>query len=181
MRKLALALILIGFVNSLSAQDYKTAVGVRIGIAMGVNVKHNLDSYNAVEGIFTHRWGGFILSGLYEYIQPTSEAGLNWYYGIGAHIGYWDSKRSGEFPGWWEKGHDGAYTIVGVDGIIGIEYTLENAPFNLSVDWKPVFNILGISALWGDMVAITIRYTLPNSGERKYRRKKDRYRRYYHY
>jgi hypothetical protein len=48
--------------------------------------------------------------------------------------------------------------VVGIDGIIGMEYNIEEIPFNISLDWKPGFNILGHTGFWGDELALSVRY-----------------------
>lgn len=159
MKKLILIGIFILFAFSVNAQDYYTAVGIRGGMSNGFSVKHFVSSVDAVEGIVAFRWGGFIVTGLYEYVHKFNEPGLSWYYGFGAHIGYWDGGRA-ENPNWWDAQHEGGLTIMGADGIIGMEYTFENVPINISLDWKPVFNLIGYSGLWGDMAAISIRYVI---------------------
>jgi hypothetical protein len=47
---------------------------------------------------------------------------------------------------------------VGLDGIIGLEYALPDAPLSISLDWKPAFNILGPVGLVGDEGALSVRY-----------------------
>ncbi len=158
MKKIIFIGVFILLVFSVNAQDYYTAVGIRGGMSNGVTVKHFLSRVDAVEGIVATRWGGFIVTGLYEFVHEFKTPGLNWYYGFGVHLGYWNGSRS-EKPGWWELEHDGGVTIMGADGILGIEYTFEDVPINISIDWKPVFNMLGYSGWWGDQAAASIRYT----------------------
>jgi hypothetical protein len=50
------------------------------------------------------------------------------------------------------------YTVIGIDGILGIEYNFEEVPINIGVDWKPAFNLTGYSGFWGDGGALSIRY-----------------------
>lgn len=159
MKKIIIVVLLFLTAFTVNAQDYYTAVGIRGGLSNGFSVKHFVNRYEAVEGILAFRWGGFIVTGLYEFNNELNEPGLNWYYGFGAHIGYWDGSRS-EQPNWWDAEHDGGVTVLGADGIIGMEYNFENIPLNISLDWKPVFNLVGYSGLWADMAAISIRYII---------------------
>jgi len=39
-----------------------------------------------------------------------------------------------------------------------LEYNFKEIPFNLGIDWKPVFNLTGASGFYGDGGAISIRY-----------------------
>jgi hypothetical protein len=77
---------------------------------------------------------------------------LNFYYGIGGHIGFWDGRY------YWNYNNDRNYTVIGIDGILGLEYNFKEIPFNLSIDWKPAFNLNDSSGFWGDGGAISIRY-----------------------
>ena len=71
------------------AQDYTTGIGIRGGYFNGLTVKHFVSDQAALEGIFTSRWRGFQVTGLYEiHNQAFNTPRLNWYYGFGAHIGF---------------------------------------------------------------------------------------------
>lgn len=136
-----------------NAQDYNTGIGLRGGWGTGLTVKHFLNSSKAVEGILDSRWHGFSITGLYEVHREAFNAPrLNWYYGLGGHVGFWD--------GQYYRNVDNHlnYTVVGIDGILGLEYNFKEIPFNLGIDWKPVFNLTGYSGIYGDGGAISIRY-----------------------
>ena len=160
MKKYCLVILFVfAFSGLIKAQNYETAIGIRGGFAPGLTVKHFLSDKTAVEGIFSTRWGGFMITGLYEIEAPAFDTeGLSWYYGGGAHIGFWNSSNSGN-P-WWEDDHKDNYTILGIDGIIGLSYTFAEIPINVSIDWKPMINFVGYSGFWGDMAAISVRYTI---------------------
>jgi hypothetical protein len=49
---------------------------------------------------------------------------------------------------------------VGVDGILGLDYKLKNAPLNFSLDWQPSFNFVGSSYFESGWAGLGIRYTL---------------------
>lgn len=151
-----LIVVLLGILISVAvvqAQDYNTGIGVRGGLSNGLTVKHFLNSNAAVEGILSTRWQGVNITGLYEiHSQAFQTPRLNWYYGLGGHIGFWDGNRN--HP-WF---NDGSYTIVGIDGIIGLEYNIEPIPFNISLDYKPAINLIGHTGFWGDEVAFSLRF-----------------------
>ena len=135
------------------AQDYATGIGLRGGFSNGFTVKHFMDDDTAVEGILTTRWKGFMVTGLYEiHNYPFAVQGLSWYYGVGGHIGFWD----GHDADWADD--DDSYTVIGVDGVLGLEYNFVEVPINLSLDWKPALNLIGYSGFWGDGGALSIRY-----------------------
>jgi hypothetical protein len=134
-------------------QDYRTSLGLRVGLPYGVTIKHFLDKHNALEGILASRWQGFIITGLYENEHATGEyPGLNWFWGGGAHIGFWGE---GENPNLNET-YSGS--VIGVDGIIGLEYTFDEIPLNLSLDILPSVNLIGNAGMGGINGAISIRY-----------------------
>ncbi len=136
-----------------NAQDYNTGIGLRGGLSSGVTVKHFVGEKSAIEGIVSARWKGFNIVALYEiHNQAFDVEGLNWYYGFGGHVGFWD----GANVGWADDTN--SYTVAGLDGIIGLEYNFNDIPLNVSIDWKPAFNIIGYSGFWGDGGAFSIRY-----------------------
>lgn len=147
---LAVVFCIVSFGN---AQSYKTGVGLRGGLSGGVTIKHFVSSNTAIEGIVSSRWRGVNLTGLYEiHAQAFDVEGFNWYYGFGGHIGFWD----GKYASW---GHDDkSYSVVGLDGILGLEYKIPDIPISLSADWKPMINVFGHTGLWTDGGAISIKY-----------------------
>lgn len=154
MKRLILTFILIIFVVSFAnAQDYRTGIGLRGGFSNGLTVKHFLTGKTAVEGILSTRWRGFDVTGLYEiHNQAFNTERLNWYFGFGGHVGFWN----GDYANWGEPGIN--YIIVGIDGILGIEYNFKEVPINIGLDWKPAFNLIGYTGFWGDGGALSIRY-----------------------
>jgi len=154
MKKLiVLCLIVFSFISVSSAQDYNTGIGLRAGYYNGLTVKHFISSNRAIEGLVSSRWRGFDITGLYEINhQAFSTPRLNWYYGIGAHVGFWN----GDNTTWGDRGRE--YSVVGIDGIIGLEYNFIEIPFNIGIDWKPTINIIGYTGFWADGVALSVRY-----------------------
>jgi hypothetical protein len=151
MRKSIFTILLaISIVSFTNAQDYKTGVGLRGGFSSGLTIKHFVSEKTAFEGLLSTRWQGFEITGLYEIHNQAFEVEhLNWYYGFGAHIG---SYNRNNVP-WGTSG-----AIIGIDGILGIEYNFSEAPINIGIDWKPSFNFFGNSQFWGDGGALSIRY-----------------------
>ena len=114
---IGLFLLAIG-ASSLTAQDYHTSIGLRAGLSSGVTLKHFVSTYGAVEGILTTRWGGFNVTGLYEkHGRAFDTDNLYYFFGGGAHLGVW----SGESRNPWVSS-DNTLTVIGIDGIIGLEY-----------------------------------------------------------
>ena len=139
-------------------QDYTTSIGVRLGgWENGITLKHFLGDGAALEGIFSSRWRGYNITGLYEIQSAIDDVdGLYWYVGGGAHVGFFDDRY---YKGWGTSSGE-TYTVIGVDGILGLEYVFEDYPFNVSLDWKPAINLVGAgnSFFWGDNGALSVRY-----------------------
>jgi hypothetical protein len=154
MKRIVLSFVFILCMFSLSkAQDYNTGVGLRGGFASGLTVKHFLTQKSAFEGILDSRWRGFDVTLLYEiHNQAFDVDRLRWYFGGGGHLGFWN----GKYTPWGDEGTN--YIVIGVDGILGIEYSFSVIPINIGLDWKPAFNLVGYSGFWPDGGAISIRF-----------------------
>ena len=137
-------------------QNYQTSAGLRGAFVSGITVKHFIEPNTALEGILAGGvWGGGV-TGLYEiHAQAFEVDRLYWYYGGGAHIHQWNDN----FPQVESKA--GSYLVLGLDGILGLEYDIEEIPITISADWKPFFNLTGFPGFWGYGGAISIRYTFP--------------------
>ncbi len=79
---------------------------------------------------------------------------MKWYFGFGAHVGFWNGDYTKHY--WGEAGE--TYTVIGVDGILGLEYSFIEVPINLGLDWKPAFNFIGYSGFRADGGALSICY-----------------------
>ena len=146
-----IAAFLLVFTSSMSAQNYSTGIGARLGFFNGLTVKHFVSPSNALEGIVNFRWGGAIVTGLYEWQQPIMSApGLDYYIGVGAHVGFFEKYK-------WDNDQS---TIVGADVIAGLEYTFPTVPFTIGVDYKPAFNLIGDNHIWFDGVALNLRFNI---------------------
>jgi len=154
-----LTFILFALTVSVSAYSQKAenAIGLRGGWGTGVTFQHYVSEKHAVEFIAHTRWRGMVVTGLYEVHEPFFDVdGVQWYYGVGAHIGVWRYYKNG--PKWFEDEWTGSRTVIGADAIIGLEYFFDEIPFQISADWKPAINLIGYSGLWGDDGALSIRY-----------------------
>jgi hypothetical protein len=149
-------LLITGIIAALSAatygQDYKTAIGLRLGWpSNGITVKHFLNETNALEGILATSHNGFVITGLFENEHWTGEyPGLNWYWGFGAHIGVWDSNP-------YLDDYDGN-GVIGADFVLGLEYTFDDIPLNLSLDLMPSINLIGYTGWGGINSGLSVRY-----------------------
>ena len=146
---------LFSFFSIINAQDYHTGIGLRGGFSNGLTVKHFTGEKSALEFILDSRWRGVEITVLYEVHNVAFDTErLKWYYGAGGHVGFWNGDYTKNY--WGDPGQ--SYTVVGLDGILGLEYSFREAHINLGIDWKPSFNFIGYSGFWADGGAISIRY-----------------------
>lgn len=156
MKKIVMVcLFMICLGSIIKAQDYRTGIGLRGGFESGLTVKHFTHEKSAFEFILASRWRGFEVTGLYEvHNQFADVERLKWFVGFGAHVGFWNGNYTYRY--WGEQGT--TYTVVGIDGILGLEYSFTEVPISLGLDWKPAFNFIGYSGFWADGGALSIRY-----------------------
>jgi len=150
---------------------YKLGLGVRAGLESGLTLKYFMKSNAAIEVILSRGWnyGGARVTGLYEIQKRIADVkGLSWFYGIGAHIGYYNGNYYGytyhnggyyDNNGHWHNTKQNNYATVGIDGILGLEYAFSEIPFTLGLDIKPYFNFNGGSNRFTDG-AFSVRYVI---------------------
>ena len=164
MKKLILsAFMLLGLAFSAQAQYIsKNALGLRLGDNDGfggeISYQRGMGSNNRLE--FDLGWrnskdvDAFKLVGLYQWVWNI-EGGFNWYAGVGAGIGSWSYDKNG---------FSDSGTFVLAAGDIGIEYNFQEAPIQLSLDFRPEFylNNSGDNQFreddFGPDIALGIRY-----------------------
>jgi hypothetical protein len=154
MKKL-LGLLMISFltISCVHAQSmgrsYKTALGVKFWDGGGISFKTFVAPLNAVEVVGYFHKHGMRLTGLYEIHGVISGApGLKWYIGPGAHLGFYDY-----------KGYEGDKAVAGIDGVLGLDYKINQAPINLSIDWQPSFEFADGRGFVGSWGGLGVRYT----------------------
>ena len=142
---------------SMHAQDFDTAVGLRLGFPAGISAKKFISETNALEA-----YGGFrnfatvrtlSLHAAYQIHKDIDGIdNLQWYYGGGGGVFFW----SDDF--------NGSSTSLGAQGYIGLSYTLEETPINISLDWVPTFllngGLGGLNGFSGGYYSLGVRYIL---------------------
>ena len=128
-------------------RDYKTALGVKVWDGAGITFKTFVTPQNAIEVIGYFWKSNTRLTGLYEIHGNIAGApGLKWYIGPGAHLGFYDGPKNSN------------NTFAGIDGVLGLDYKVNRAPLNFSLDWQPSFEFgvnRGFTGNWG---GLAIRY-----------------------
>ena len=164
MKKIILsAFMLVGLAFSTQAQDIsKNALGLRLGNNDGfggeVSYQRGFSKSNRLELDLGWRNSknvdAFKLVGLYQWVWDIDK-GFNWYAGVGGGIGSWRYDQSGIS----EHG-----TILLAAGDLGIEYNFQEAPIQLSLDFRPEFylNNTGSNQFrensFGPDIALGVRY-----------------------
>ncbi len=160
-------ILLIGFIitcasiSTVSAQDYKSAIGLRFGYPLSLSYKHFISEKGAIEGVLGYRnysyYNWLNLSGFYEHHMPIkSVENLSWYVGGGASVYKWS------YDDTFYPNNDYNSISFGIHGIIGLDYKFSNIPLNLSVDWIPTVGFGGefLGGFGGSYGALSARYIL---------------------
>jgi hypothetical protein len=121
-----------------SAQSYQTAVGLKFGgYENGISVKYFSTPDIALEGELGFRAHGVVITGLYEIHQEAfGVKELKFYYGAGAHLGAEGSGVYQTYDGSNET-YNQSHILLGVDGVLGLEYKIPNSPIAVSLDLNP--------------------------------------------
>jgi len=155
MKKLILILSLVCGTVAIGQTNYNFAVGLRAGETSGLTIKKSIGNGAAIEGIFGAWRYGLSATALFEkYVPVGSVSNLNWYYGAGGHVAvqnnryyryyYYDRNRDVYYSDYYYNGGIG----LGLDGILGMEYKIPNAPIALSLDIKPFFEVNTHGGAW---------------------------------
>jgi hypothetical protein len=150
----ALGTVTISFGQEMNTgSTYQTAVGIKI-YPGAISIKHFTSSNIAWEGLGYFWQYGFRATGLYEIHGNISGApGLKWYLGPGAHVGFYNTSWTKDYP----TRQDGL--AIGVDGVLGLDYKIQGIPLDVSFDWQPSFNLIGYNYFEGGWGGLGIRYT----------------------
>ncbi len=160
MKKILCVLMLtFGVMFTASAQlNYQSAVGLRLTNGGGLTYKTAMGN-NALEviGYFNlgRNFNQINLTALYEITNDIPNINnLDWYYGLGLGAGLTVGSDFDDDNG----------ISLGIDGIIGAEYTFPKVPFNVSLDWKPRIGIGKGRLFSATGTAFSIRYLLNRGG-----------------
>lgn len=147
---------LIGFLNTSSAQDYKTALGIRLSssnamVNNAVTLKHFINQNVAVEGVLSFG-DPLAIGALIEFHKPLNAQGLTYFYGGGAYLAFLktvntNTQKTSTDPNF------------GAQGVIGLDYKFASIPLNISLDWKPELNIVTDINFEPAAIGFTARFT----------------------
>jgi hypothetical protein len=158
MKKIICFTLLLTFAAIAQGQNrFKNELGLRFGSGTSIDYRHFVNDKTSLEAMLGFRWRGMLFTGLYEKNFPVIKQveGFNLYVGGGAHVGFWNSYK---VHPWYEENDARNHVALGVDGILGLEYTFKEVPLNLSLDWKPMLNFIDYATFWGGDVGLSVRY-----------------------
>lgn len=156
------------FSNAIHAQEYKSAIGARLGLPISATYKMFLSESSAVELILgirstrtsffndSYRFTSIQIGAAYQIHKPiNSLEGLYWYYGAGASAYIYNYPNNDSFNDYGSFG-------IGLSGYLGLDYKIQDVPINLSLDWIPTVFIGegyygGFGAGYG---GLAVRYTI---------------------
>ncbi|MDP3452305.1 MAG: hypothetical protein Q8R90_05065 [Bacteroidales bacterium] len=151
MKRGLLLIILMSTGILLCAQNYDSAIGLRLGSGVGASYKQFVRPAAAVEGILemdilTPNDMKVKVTGLYQFHLNVNIDGLSLYAGPGASAGIYVGDSSGFF--------------MAIDGMAGVEYKFQNSPIVLSFDWNPKIQMIKNAGFKPYNFGLTIRLTL---------------------
>lgn len=148
MLKTTFALLLLLAVSPLFSQKYITAAGIRVGGGIGITVQQSLWSHYTAEAQlqkgFTN--GHTTFTALFEQHQRIFSKGMNFYLGIGPHVGSYQAfGKEAE-----------SRSVFGISGIGGMEFAFGRTI--LAADLKPLVNLAGGNNVFDTQAGISLRY-----------------------
>lgn len=143
-------------VNTLKAQEYRSALGVRLSSAAAsvnnsISFKQFISEKTAIEALFS--FGDPVAIGaMLEFHKPLAAEGLQYFYGAGAYLGFKKTYNP-------NKQRNESDPQLGGMGIIGLDYKFSGIPLNLSLDWKPELNLVSDINFEPAAIGLTARFT----------------------
>jgi hypothetical protein len=158
MKRLSIVLGLIVVLTShVGAQIDANAIGLRFsgggfGSSAEISYQHQLGANNRLEldlGAYSRTsFGGFGIVGVYHWGWNLVDD-LHWYVGPGAGLAFFNNRLV-----------NGSYVAISAGGQIGLEYDFRNlgVPLQASLDFRPMWTILGSSNGHGWSSGLGVRY-----------------------
>ena len=132
-------------------QERNHAIAARFGLSSGISYQLMVDEFRGYKGFMSFRDGGVQFTGMIESYRPlyldfTDK--MYFYTGMGAHVGFtrWQSGNwlwSNPFRYYPQANYYSFAPVIGLDGIIGLEFRLDRIPMTFSLDAKPFFELFG--------------------------------------
>ena len=171
MKKAAIITLFLLFAFSTFSQVYEKQVGLRLGVTSGFSGKVIKDNRTAIEGIFGFREGGvqiYVLLESYHPLIKTNKTHWMMYFGGGGHVGYIDGynrvRRWSNSAGYYYEEQRISGPVIGLDGVIGTDYTFNKVPITLTLEFKPFLELQSFSKFHVNFwdVGFGIKYSFKN-------------------
>lgn len=148
---LIVALSLCAFFTPAQGQDYRAALGIRVGSANGLSAQLIGDGGLGAEALLVYRREGFRVVGMGKWYLPLGYASDCFLHlGLGGHAGY--TGLIGDAAP--------ARLVYGVDVMAGVEYVFPHSPVAFSIDLKPFWELRGTRSFSGNNIGATLRFLL---------------------
>lgn len=149
MKRVVLIFLVILLGKFAVGQFYEKDFGVRIGNTSGFSFKTIKDNKLGLEAILGFRNGGLQIYGLiesYKQVFTSNTEGMRLYFGPGVHIGFTTYRYNSGY----NYPNDGPlrfFPVLGIDGIVGLEYKFPMTPVIIGIDFKPFLELEGFYKL----------------------------------
>ena len=147
MKKIIVTVVTI-LATVLLASAQPRAFGIRLGGDAEASYQHKLgrNFLEADLGLGFYR-SSLQISGIYDIVIAHTN-NFSFYAGPGAQVNIWNN---------WTNGNRNSNIGVGLGGQLGFEYAFGAIPFNIALDWRPMWNFIGRYGAWSS-VALSFRY-----------------------
>jgi hypothetical protein len=157
---LLFGLFVMGNVN---AQNYTRDAGLRLGDSFTATVRQRLHDKEAIEGLLYIGRGGMTITVMKEYFVPAFSkisANLFLMYGFGAHIGFRNMDHYEVLNRTYLLDEWRFTPLLGVDGLVGVEYRFPEFPVLISMDMRPYFeySTTQIFSIYMKSIGISFKY-----------------------
>jgi hypothetical protein len=158
-------LLLLGLfaMGPLNAQHYTRDGGIRIGDSFTATIRQHSDDEQALEGLLYIGRGGMTITILKEYFKPALSqisGNLFFMYGFGAHVGYRNMDHYEVFNRTYRLDEWRFTPLLGIDGLVGVEYRFPEFPALISLDMRPYFeySTIQIFSIYLQSIGISFKY-----------------------
>ncbi len=148
MKKSLILIPLVFFSLTVFSQTFERQLGLRLGTMSGVSGKVIMNNKTAIQGTLGFRKGGvqlYTLLEAYKCLDKNTTQNWYFYFGGGAHIGYINGynriRRWSNTSGYYWEEERASGPVIGLDGILGVEFKIPSAPLALFFEFKPMVEL----------------------------------------
>ena len=147
----------------LNAQNYTRDAGIRFGDYFSTSYRHFLDDEQALEAMFSVGHRGANMTILKQVSRPALghiSGNLYFTYGYGAHAGFRYADRYRVLTRTYGLDEYRFMPLIGLDGMIALEYRLPRLPVLFILDAKPYFeySTIQIFNVYLNSIGLSIKY-----------------------